>query len=149
VARRCSDTHSAVPWTERTIPTRLDAIREAERDVLGRLGDLGYDEDARFAVRLACEEALINAMKHGNQMDPSLNVRLAYRISPECAEILVADEGKGFDPCCVPDPTADENLQRPCGRGIMLIRSYMDEVTYCAGGNEVRMVKYRGAESPD
>jgi len=70
-------------------------------------------------------------------------VRLAYHVSPERVEIRVADEGAGFDPASVPDPTADENLMRPCGRGIMLMRSYMDEVTFSPVGNEVHMVKCR------
>ena len=129
-------------WKEKALPTRLDAIREAEREVLGRLAECGYDEDHRFAIRLAFEEAVVNAMKHGNRMDPTRCVRLTYRISPERAEIRVADEGPGFDPGLVPDPTRDENLQRPCGRGIMLIRAYMDEVSYSPAGSEVRMVKY-------
>ena len=134
-------------WTEKVLPTRLEAIRETEREVLGRLEALGYDEDHRFAVRLAFEEALVNAMKHGNRMDPSCQVRLAYRVSPERVEIRITDEGKGFDSAAVPDPTADENLNKPCGRGIMLMRSYMDEVSYTSAGREVRLVKYRRTPS--
>jgi len=130
-------------WTEEVLPTRLDVIRETEREVLGRLEVLGYDEDHRFAVRLAFEEALVNAMRHGNRMDPSCQVRLAYRVSPERVEIRITDEGNGFDPASVPDPTADENLCKPCGRGIMLMRSYMDEVSYTSSGREVHLVKYR------
>jgi serine/threonine-protein kinase RsbW len=144
VPNRPAETHDAAAWTKEVLPTRLTAIRESERKVLARLAELGYGEDHCFAVRLAFEEALINAMKHGNRMDPSRQVRLAYRISPERVEIRVADDGAGFHPECVPDPTVDENLQRPCGRGIMLMRSYMDEVTYSADGTEVRMVKHRG-----
>ena len=130
-------------WIEKVLPTRLEAIRETEREVLTRLRELGYDEDQRFAVRLALEEALVNAMKHGNRMDPNRSVRLWYRTSPEQAEIRVADEGAGFDPGQIPDPTVDENLYKPCGRGIMLMRCYMDEVAYSSTGREVRMVKYR------
>jgi serine/threonine-protein kinase RsbW len=130
-------------WTEKVLPTRIEAIREPECEVITLLCRLGYDEDLRFAIRLALEEALVNAMKHGNRMDPSRSVRLKYRASPECVEIRVRDEGPGFDPCVVPDPTVDENLRRPCGRGIMLMRSYMDRVSYSCGGNEVHMVKYR------
>jgi len=130
-------------WTEKVLPTYLSAVRETEREVLGRLRDLGYDEDHLFAVRLALEEALVNAMKHGNGFDPDRSVYVWYRASPERVEIRVADEGRGFDPRGVPDPTADENLERPCGRGIMLMRCYMDEVTFSAKGNEVSMVKHR------
>ncbi len=130
-------------WIEKVLPTKLEAVRAVERELLDEIARCGYSEDHCFAVRLAFEEALINAMKHGNRMDPSRSVRLAYRVSPEQVEIRVADEGPGFDPACVPDPTADENLQRPCGRGIMLMQSYMDEVKYAPGGTEVRMVKFR------
>ncbi|HUS44646.1 MAG TPA: ATP-binding protein [Phycisphaerae bacterium] len=130
-------------WTERVLATDLAEIRAAERDVLTRLRELAYDDDHLFAVRLAFEEALVNAMKHGNQLDPSRSVRIAYRISPERVEIRVADEGTGFNPGVVPDPTSDENLEKPCGRGIMLMRCYMDKVEFSPQGNEVFMVKNR------
>jgi len=129
-------------WTETVLPTNLSAIRKTEREVLARLHDLGYDEDHLFAVRLALEEALVNAMKHGNAFDPDRSVHVWYRASPERVEIRVADEGCGFDPATVPDPTSDENLERPCGRGIMLMRCYMDEVTFSPKGNEVSMIKH-------
>ena len=138
-----SKTDDLGAWTEKILPTNLAGIRESERDLLARMAAVGYDEDHRFAVRLAFEEAMVNAMKHGNKMDPSRSVTLSYRVSPERVEIRVADEGPGFDPGGVPDPTADENLNKPCGRGIMLMRCYMDEVAYSSSGKEVRMVKYR------
>jgi len=129
-------------WTEKVLPTNLSAVRQMEREVLGCLRDLGYDEDHLFAVRLALEEALVNAMKHGNGFDPDRSVYVWYRASRDRVEIRVADEGCGFDPGGVPDPTADENLERPCGRGIMLMRCYMDEVAFSPKGNEVSMVKH-------
>jgi serine/threonine-protein kinase RsbW len=137
------EAHDRGPWVERRLPTNLRIIRPTEREVLAHLVEHGYDDDRRFAVRLALEEALVNAMKHGNRLDPGRSVRLAYRVTDECVEIRVADEGNGFTVAGVPDPTRDENLQRPCGRGIMLMRSYMDAVEYSPAGNEVRMVKYR------
>ena len=133
------------PWTERILPTRIEVIREPERDVLLRLRELGYNEDCRFAVRLALEEALVNAMRHGNRMDPVRCVHVGYRILPQQVEIRVSDEGEGFDPSKVPDPTADENLAKPSGRGIMLMRCYMDEVSYTCGGRQVYMRKARRA----
>jgi len=143
VPTEASKTDDLGAWTEKILPTNLAGIRESERDLLARMAAVGYDEDHRFAVRLAFEEAMVNAMKHGNKMDPSRSVTLSYRVSPERVEIRVADEGPGFDPGGVPDPTADENLNKPCGRGIMLMRCYMDEVAYSSSGKEVRMVKYR------
>jgi len=136
-------TDDADGWVRKVLPTDLAAVRATEREVLACLRDLGYDDDQLFAVRLALEEALVNAMKHGNRLDPDLSVHVAYLVTPERVEIRVADEGPGFNPGQVPDPTVDENLERPCGRGIMLMRCYMDEVAFSASGNEVAMVKYR------
>ncbi len=94
-----------------------------------------------FSIKLALEEALINAIKHGNQMDRAKKVRVQYRVSPDFFEVRVIDEGGGFDPSDVPDPTAVENLERPCGRGLMLMRHYMTNVVYNHSGNCVAMSK--------
>jgi serine/threonine-protein kinase RsbW len=89
------------------------------------------------------EEALVNAIKHGNGLNPSKKVRIAYHVRAEHFEIVVADEGPGFDPDEVPDPTAPENLERCCGRGLMLMRHYMSEVAFNRRGNSVRLRKLR------
>jgi serine/threonine-protein kinase RsbW len=94
-----------------------------------------------FSIKLALEEALVNAIKHGNQMDRSKQVRIAYQLLPDRFEVHISDEGPGFDPGDVPDPTAAENLERPCGRGLMLMRHYMSEVAYVGSGNCVSMSK--------
>jgi serine/threonine-protein kinase RsbW len=96
-----------------------------------------------FSIRLALEEALVNAIKHGNRCDRNKKVHISYRILPERFDIAITDEGPGFDPQEVPDPTAIENLERPCGRGLMLMRHYMNEVSYSASGNSVAMTKLR------
>jgi serine/threonine-protein kinase RsbW len=143
VASDASKNDDLAPWVWTVLPSRLDKIRQTEHEIEARLLELGYDEDKRWAVRLALEESLVNAMKHGNRLDPARSVRVTYHISSEKAEVRIADQGPGFDPGQVPDPTADENLHKPCGRGIMLMRSYMDAVTFSAGGSEVYMIKYR------
>ena len=94
-----------------------------------------------FCIKLALEEALVNAIKHGNQMDRSKKVHISYRLLADRFEIHIADEGPGFDPSDVPDPTALENLERPCGRGLMLMRHYMSEVAFHGRGNCVCMTK--------
>jgi serine/threonine-protein kinase RsbW len=94
-----------------------------------------------FCVKLALEEALINAIKHGNRMDRAKTVRLVYRLSAGRFEVSVTDEGPGFDPAVVPDCTAPENLERPSGRGLMLMRHYMTQVDYNDRGNGVTMHK--------
>jgi serine/threonine-protein kinase RsbW len=95
-----------------------------------------------FSIKLALEEALVNAIKHGNQLDRDKKVHIAYSIHADRFEIRITDEGPGFDPGDVPDPTAIENLERPCGRGLMLMRHYMTEVAYNASGNSVTMSKH-------
>ncbi len=95
-----------------------------------------------FSIKLALEEALVNAIKHGNQMDRSKKVQISYRLHTDRFEVHIADEGGGFDPSDVPDPTAFENLERPCGRGLMLMRHYMSEVAFNGRGNSVSMTKH-------
>jgi serine/threonine-protein kinase RsbW len=99
-----------------------------------------HDHDI-FSIRLALEEALVNAIKHGNQMDPAKKVKISYRLLADRFEVAISDEGTGFNPNDVPDPTAAENLERPCGRGLMLMRHYMSEVRYNDRGNAVVMSK--------
>jgi serine/threonine-protein kinase RsbW len=84
---------------------------------------------------------MINAIKHGNKLDPSKQVHVSYRITPTQAEIMIEDEGPGFDRHCVPDPTTDENIHKCSGRGILLMEAYMNAVEFSAGGRRVRMVK--------
>lgn len=100
-----------------------------------------FADDAVFAVRLALEEALTNAVRHGNMNDPSKTITVRYSVNDERAVIIVRDEGCGFVPENVPDPTTPERLRVPNGRGLMLIRSYMDEVEYRDQGRELRVVK--------
>ncbi len=102
-----------------------------------------FTEKEIFGIRLALEEALVNAIKHGNNLDKSKKVHIAYGVTPERFDIRITDEGPGFDPQEVPDPTAVENLERPCGRGLMLMRHYMNEVSFGPRGNAVLMSKLR------
>ena len=103
----------------------------------------GYEEADTFAIKLALEEGLVNAIKHGNKYDKAKTVRVVSEINENEASFTITDEGPGFQINEVPDPTADENLERPCGRGLMLIRAFMDEVSYNDTGNQVRLVKRR------
>ena len=130
------------------IPSLLsDGIRVVE-EVIGEIKAFGYSENAAFAVRLALDEALANAIRHGNQNDPAKRVFVDYAVDDDAVRISILDEGPGFDPDTVPDPTLDENLERPCGRGVMLMRAYMTEVAYNATGNRVTMVKRRNCQLP-
>ncbi len=133
---------------QKSIPTDLEVARRLTEEILGQARAAGYDEDACFAIRLSLEEALINAIKHGNKFDRSRKVSVSADVGADLTTITVIDEGDGFDPSSVPDPTADENLEKPFGRGIMLMRAYMDEVGYNDRGNKVRMVKHRCSGLP-
>ena len=130
------------------IPSDLRAAKEPEQRILDELARQGYSEDARFAIKLALEEALTNAIKHGNRNDPRKHVTIRYRITPQRAIIAIRDEGRGFCPDNVPDPTADENLERPNGRGIMLMHAYMTRVRYNPAGNEVWLMRENTSAPP-
>ena len=111
--------------------------------IMSILEDSGFGKEDVFAVHLALQEAFINAVRHGNQMDPDKEVKIEYLVDSEKFEISVTDEGDGFDPEAVPDPRCEENLYKPNGRGLLLMRAYMDVVEYNEKGNGVRMVRYR------
>jgi serine/threonine-protein kinase RsbW len=102
-----------------------------------------YPEKDRFAVRLALEEAIVNAIKHGHRGDPTKRVRVRYQVSPNRVLAEVRDEGAGFDPRRVPDPLAPENLDRPSGRGLLLMRSYVTWLRFNERGNCVTLCKAR------
>lgn len=121
--------------------------REVQERILEELGRHHYYPDASFAIRLALEEALINAIKHGNKFDKSKKVRIEATVTAKQAEISIEDEGAGFVRAAVPDPTCEENLHRLHGRGILLIEAYMNEVQWDRGGRRVRMVRHNTPES--
>lgn len=129
-------------FREITVGNDLVACKRPEDAILKEAAALGYGENATFAIKLALEEALTNAFRHGNKCDPAKKIAIRYRVTPELIEIEVRDDGEGFCLDDVPDPTAPGFIDRPHGRGIMLMRAYLDEVEYCERGNSVRLVKY-------
>ena len=126
-----------------TIPSDYAQAREIQRLIREEVARAGFDPDSQFAIKLALEEAMINAIKHGNQLDPAKRVFVRYEVTPERFDIRIEDEGPGFNPADVPDPTAPENLERPCGRGLLLIRYYMTEVSFQDNGRTIAMYKRR------
>lgn len=124
-----------------TIPSHYAAGRDVQRRILEEVSQKGFDSDDTFAIQLALEEALVNAIKHGNRLDPQKQVKVQATITPRRAEIVVEDEGPGFDRKCVADPTDEANLSRTCGRGILLMEAYMTKVEWSKGGRRVRLVK--------
>ncbi len=119
------------------------AITKVCGQILSKLESEGFDKDDIFAVHLALEEAFLNAIKHGNKMDPTKEVTIDYSVALGKIEISVTDEGEGFEPAAVVDPRFGESLFKPGGRGLLLMRSYMDIVKYNEKGNSMYMVRYK------
>ncbi len=101
-----------------------------------------------FAMRLSLEEAITNAIKHGNGGDRNKQVKVVADVGDEKMRVEVEDEGEGFAPEDVPDPTAAEFIERPCGRGLMLMRAYLNFVEYSNGGRKLTMERERNSELP-
>ncbi len=127
--------------TEVVVPNDLRRAKEPEERILAAVVSHGYDADTIFAIKLSLEEALTNAVKHGNRNDPSKRITVRYYVDAERTVVMVRDEGGGFVPDEIPDPTAEENLERPSGRGLMLMQSYMTKVAFSAEGSEIWMLK--------
>jgi len=132
-------------YQEIQIRSTYSEARSVEDRIVEIAQGSGYDEESLFALRLSLEEALANAIHHGNVGDSSKKVCIRYHVSRDRIEIFVTDEGVGFDPGGVPDPTTATNLERACGRGIMLMRAYMNLVEYNQAGNAVHLVKFNKA----
>ena len=133
------------PWTvQLDLESRLDVLEEVQ-DVAGRLSAAaGLDSDTATDVTVAVRESVVNAIKHGNGLDASKLVHVAFLVHDDALEVMVSDEGAGFDPEALPDPIADANLLNPEGRGILFMRAFMDEVEYSfprSGGTVCRMRK--------
>jgi serine/threonine-protein kinase RsbW len=119
-------------------------INRVEDAILQAIATHGYSEPAKFAIRLALEEGLVNAFMHGHRGLPATEtVHVHFDATPEQVTIVITDKGPGFKPEHVPDPTLDENVELPSGRGLMLIRAYMSEVRHEAPGNRLVMVYKR------
>ena len=130
------------------LPSERGASRLIMEELLEQLGLHGWSPSDIFAIHLAAEEAIVNAILHGNKLDAGKRVRVVCTVSPELARIEVEDEGQGFDPAAVPDCRLDERLDAPNGRGVMLMRTFMTRIEYNARGNRVLMEKQRPAEEP-
>ncbi len=115
--------------------------KKTEDGIIAAAQTHGYSEEDIFALRLSLEEALSNAIRHGNKQDPKKTITIRYYVNEDRIDIYIADEGTGFDPIKVPDPTMAENLESPHGRGILLMRAYMNLVEYNDTGNVIHIIK--------
>lgn len=125
-----------------TIGSSYADARDVQRLIREEIERAGFDADSQFAIKLALEEAIINAIKHGNKLDKNKHVHVEWNITPQTAEIIIEDEGPGFRRDSVPNPTDEPNLEKLTGRGILLIETYMSSVEWSKGGRKVRLVKH-------
>lgn len=135
-----------VKTTELRLPSRREVVEEVAVVVAGIVKSFGLNEEFAFGIDLAVREAVTNAVLHGNNEDESKFIEITLKSAPDSLEIKVHDQGSGFNPNDVPDPTKEENLLKTSGRGIFFMRNFMDEVDWLVapeGGTTVRMIKRR------
>jgi len=129
------------PRTKVEIENNSHFLKEVSKDLINTLRAQDVSEEVIFDVHVGFEEALRNAMIHGNKNSPEKKVRVETEVTEDEVVIVVEDEGEGFDFSKVPDPTQEENLLKESGRGVYLIKHLMDQVTYDLGGRRVTMKK--------
>ncbi len=139
--------HNSWTWVlEKSVASVTDNAHELIEELMSALDRMGWGGRDRFHIHMAVEEAIVNAIEHGNQRMPEKKVDVVFKLSPEKAWIRISDQGKGFDFQHLPDPTDEEHLEEPHGRGVMLMRELMSDVRYNKRGNAVEMLKIRSAE---
>jgi serine/threonine-protein kinase RsbW len=127
-----------------TLDSTLETVDSAEQAASRIASEAGFDDDEVMRIAMAVREAAVNAVLHGNAYDPGKKVSLAFERIGENLVITIRDQGKGLDPDKIPDPLAPENLLKTSGRGIFLIRSFMDEVQISPSqtGTEIKLIKH-------
>ena len=125
-------------------PTRLQNLAE---ELVQAARSAGFPEASSFALRIAFEEAVANAYKHGHSGDASQPLTIEWRVDARRVRLSVEDQGPGFTPDAVPDPREDTRLELPSGRGLLMIRSFMSDVQYNEMGNRVEMVYEKPSDS--
>ncbi len=127
---------------EVVIPSDYESGQAVVEQIMLDVAECGFSSRDLFGVRLAVDEAVTNAIKHGNRLSPDKTVRILFSRNQSRIRIEVEDQGAGFHPEDVPDPTADENLDRPSGRGLLLMREFMTLIEYSSKGNHVVLEKH-------
>jgi serine/threonine-protein kinase RsbW len=130
---------------DEVIPNDPVVGRQLLDELLQQLETLHWARRDIFGVHLAVDEALVNAILHGNALDDAKHVRFCCRLSPRKVRVEITDEGPGFDPASLPDPTDPSHLDRPRGRGVMLMRAFMSHIEFQDRGNHIVMEKERTA----
>lgn len=130
---------------ERSLESTLESVDNAEELATGMAERAGFEDEDLMKIGMAVRESMVNAVVHGNRYNANKKVRLSVAHTPDRLTVRISDEGEGFDLESLPDPLAPENLLRTSGRGIFLIRSFMDEFDIRRGergGMDVTLVKY-------
>jgi serine/threonine-protein kinase RsbW len=127
-----------------TLDSTLETVDSAEQTASRVAAEAGFDEDEIMRIAMAVREAAVNAVLHGNAYDPGKKVSLDFEKTASDLVITIRDQGKGLDLKNIPDPLAPENLLKTSGRGIFLIRSFMDEVQIHPShtGTEIKLIKH-------
>lgn len=126
-----------------TLDSSLESVNMAEETAQQFATRAGFDEDSCLKIAMAVREAAVNAVLHGNAYDPQKKMTVGFEVTPRALVITITDQGEGLDVNNIPDPTTPENLLKQSGRGIFLMRAFMDEVRIrvLSPGTEVTMVK--------
>jgi len=121
----------------------LESVNKAEEMADQAASQAGFDDDTRSGISMSVREGMINAVLHGNAYDPAKRVNLSFEQTGTELVIVITDEGKGLDPAGIPDPLAPENLLKQSGRGIFLMRAFMDDVRFrkLNTGTEITLIK--------
>jgi serine/threonine-protein kinase RsbW len=129
-----------------TLESALSSVETVEQTAEAYAREAGFDDDTATNISMVAREAAVNAVLHGNKKDPTKFVTAVFELSHDELKISIADEGAGLDPDKIPDPLAPENVMRSSGRGVFLMKHYMDEVHFrqLTPGTEITLVKRRG-----
>jgi serine/threonine-protein kinase RsbW len=142
------ETSNGATTLKRTLPSSLDSYHDFIQSILDQLAEFGWQQGDLFAVHMALEESISNAIRHGNKLDPGKRVDVDYRLGPDHFWASICDQGAGFRPAEVPDCCSPECLDLPGGRGLALMNAYMTCVQYNERGNCVTIEKRLGDDKP-
>lgn len=133
---------------EVSIPSNTVDGLSLQEQLVSLMEQFSYSTRDIFAMRLSLEEGITNAIRHGNKLSPDKSVTVFCEIDELRMRVVVTDEGDGFEPDAVPDPTLEEFIERPCGRGLMLMRAYLNICEYSEGGRRLTMERERNSPLP-
>jgi serine/threonine-protein kinase RsbW len=135
--------------TTRTLASELGSVQVVEELAERFAAEAGFDEDTVSHIAMVAREAAVNAVLHGNKYDAAKRVTAGFEVTPAELVITIADQGAGLDPDAIPDPLAPENILRSSGRGVFLMKAFMDEVRFrqLDPGTEITLIKHRVQEA--